>query len=236
MGRWLLLILIAANLLYGAWYWLQPPAPGQPVAAPLQDQEGVPRLTTLAERGPVPDTGDVGESVTAALEPETPAAQTCGRLGPFAEQVSARQVQNRLADLDIAARVDSEEVVVREDYWVHIPPRDSEAAALAMLRELQKRDIDSFLITDGDLVKGISLGFFSRRESAQKVRDKRREQGYPAEIREVPRTERKFWLLISSPGVAALDASRLDELARGGLDATLQQVPCADVAPAEDFD
>ena len=42
-------------------------------------------------------------------------------------------------------------------------------ASLRQLRELQSRNIDSYIITVGDLANGISLGIFSRKDSAEGV-------------------------------------------------------------------
>jgi hypothetical protein len=81
----------------------------------------------------------------------------------------------------------------KPDYWVYIPPRVSRKVAIRLLRELQSNKIDSYLITDGELSRGLSLGFFTEEVRAQTVHRARVAQGYDARIRIVPREYTEFW-------------------------------------------
>lgn len=189
-----------------------------------------------APSGPPIDarTGDA-ESIPDQLAGPPP-APLCGALGPFAEEISAKQVLGRLVDAGIVAALESREVVARYDHWVHIPPLADRDAALRVLHQLQQRRIDSFLITDGELANGISLGIFSRQGSAQKLAARHQSLGFDIAIRPLPRNEVQRWLLVQPDLVADIDAPLLAELRKGGMNIEFLRQPCADVAPALQFD
>ena len=134
-----------------------------------------------------PDTG----AITALAAPEV--VVTCWLIGPFAEQDSGRQVINRLQALDLTVDLQSRVQAGKSDYWVYIPPQVTRKVAISLLRELQSNKIDSFLITDGELSRGLSLGFFTQQARAQAVHRERVAQGYDARIKIVPREYTEFW-------------------------------------------
>jgi hypothetical protein len=186
MLRWVVLVLILLNALYFAWhqYALGSRSGGSAGAVPLQAR-GEP-LTLLGG----------GASLPPASAPEDTVAM-CHMIGPFAEQISARQVRDRLRALDIAVELYEMQVPQRIDYWVHLSPRATRKAAVELLRELQAKGIDSFLITEGELTNGISLGFFSREELALATLEERRRQGYSAASHPVQRFSSEIWAVYS---------------------------------------
>ena len=69
--------------------------------------------------------------------------------------------------LDIQAEIRSVDAAAGLDYWVYLAPLASRQASLRQLKELQARKIDSYIITQGDLANGISLGIFPRSDSVK---------------------------------------------------------------------
>lgn len=122
----------------------------------------------------------------------------CWLIGPFMESLSGRQVVSRLQALDIALQLKVIEFEGESDYWVHIPPQPSREAAIGLLRELQGKNIDGFLIAEGDLANGISLGLFTQKNRAEAVHSQRLEQGYDAHIRIVSRIYTQIWGVFDS--------------------------------------
>lgn len=249
MMRWLALALIAANLFYGGWQWRQQAAEAVEVPRPAAEagHQGVPRLLLLSERPaaaqprePVPVEAGAEPPLEPPLEPlPEPSPEqppSCGMLGPFGEQVSARQVQGRLSDTGIDAELQSRDVVVRKDLWVHIPPLPTREAALRLLRELQAKGVDSFLIANGELERGISLGIFSRPDSAESVARQQRQQGYEVAIQPLPRHQTEYWLMLAPEAAAAVDPPLLETLRRGGLKVEFSSQPCIGVAQSQEFD
>lgn len=132
------------------------------------------------------------KSVSVAVE-EKPTL--CWMLGPFSEQISAKQVLGRLEGLDIYFRLKAVEVQGKPDYWVYIPPYLSRKLAMSALSELQIKKIDSFLISSGEFENGISLGLFSGKDRAEKLLEKRKAQELAAKMAEKPRLYTEYWLI-----------------------------------------
>lgn len=163
---------------------------------------------------PVEEQG-VGEEIAVAkpgaeIVPAT--AQECIDLGPFSEVISARQVKLRLSSLDIPANIETRKIAIDPVYWVYLEPSENRGKALALLRELQNKRIDSFLISEGEFANGISLGFFRQQSSADELQQKRIEQGYDAKIRIKERYKDRFWLTLSAESAAKFSDSLMSKL------------------------
>src|SRR5690606_1236041 len=103
---------------------------------------------------------------------------SCLYLGGFDDESMAAAVRQRLLSLDIASDIQGLDVAAGIDYWVYLPPLVSRQASLRQLRELQSRNIDSYIITVRDLANAISLGIFSRKDSAESVVNRLQEVDY----------------------------------------------------------
>ncbi|AEA82618.1 hypothetical protein PSTAB_0655 [Stutzerimonas stutzeri] len=104
---------------------------------------------------------------------------------------------------------------------------------MRQLRELQSRNIDSYIITVGDLANGISLGIFSRKDSAEGVVARLREVDYAALVRELPRMHRKYWVRVGAASRGQLDDAMLQGLKNDMPELQHRQMPCAGVATSE---
>ena len=62
--------------------------------------------------------------------------------------------------------------------------------------------MDSYIITQGELAEGISLGLFRNKKSAERLTLKMQEMDYDVVIKEVLRGEKELWL--EFPQVSAL--------------------------------
>ena len=89
----------------------------------------------------------------------------------------------------------------------HLPPYDSRERALEVLSELQSRGVDSFIVKAGEDANAISLGYFTSEESAEGLRVKMHNAGYPAFVRETSRPVTEYWLYMPerADGAAALE-------------------------------
>ena len=189
------------------------------------------RLVLLAER----KGSGVSAQVAAAI-PAGPAAAICYMIGPFKEKISAHQVQDRLRALDITVNTYQVNIPDRPDFWVYLGPMRSRKEALDMLRELQSKKIDSFLIGDGDLVNGISLGFFTKEPLAQAVLKQRREQGYDAKLRAVPRFTQELWEVFADGQYAKLSDELWQQIKAGTQGVEQRKNSCDLIASAEKLD
>lgn len=235
--RWVFIVLLMCNGIFFLWqnYLEKAEVPLESVAGAPAPADA-PRLVLLRESldsaTPVDDRRVVVEKVEAAPEP----SNICWQIGPFKEEVSGKQVVSRLAALDIRLKLQSLEIADKPDYWVLIPPRTSRREALKLLKELQIKKIDSFLITEGELENGISLGFFTQRDRAENIFNKRREQGYPAEMREVPRAHTELWAIFDEGEYGKFSDALWQKITEGNQGLERRKNYCDKIASAGNFD
>lgn len=122
--------------------------------------------------------------------------QQCQLIGPFAELLHAEYLVERLTALDVQSSVRHIEISDGNNYWVYLKPEMSEKEALRRLYEVQAKSIDSYIIPEGELANGISLGQFSDPDSAKEKADRVREQGYAPEIKQIPKNHSEIWVEI----------------------------------------
>jgi hypothetical protein len=219
--RWMFLWLVALNLFYYVWHQQQAPLRVTEIAPVNMQQSSKRDIRLLSESGaPAPR----GEQV------EQPAEAACLFLGSFEVAADAASVEQRLLSLDIQSRVQSMDSAAGIDYWLYLPPLASRQASLRQLRELQVRKIDSYIITEGDLANGISLGIFPRSDSAESVMQRLRDAGYEPLLRELTRAHRSFWVRISPESRRLAEDSLLQRLAFDFKGLQHQLMPCEGIA------
>ncbi len=219
--RWLLILLVVLNLLFYLFYLNQArPVAGNPsqIAAPSQELDI--RLLSEAESFP-------------QRKPVNGSSNLCLLIGGFDGESLAQAVEQRLLSLDIDSQVEAVDEAAGVDHWVYLPPLVSRQASLRQLRELQSRNIDSYIITVGDLSNGISLGIFSRKDSAESVVSRLRRVDYSALIRELPRSHRRYWVRVAGEHKHLLSDELLAELVESFPVLESQQLPCSSIATSE---
>lgn len=221
--RWMFLWLIVLNLFYYVWHQQQ---------APLRVTEIAPLNLVQDSKRDIRLLSESNKAARRELVEVKPAEAVCLFLGSFELMADASAVEQRLLSLDIQSRVQSMDAAAGVDYWVYLPPLASRQASLRQLRELQARKIDSYIITQGDLANGISLGIFPRNDSAQSVMQRLRDAGYEPSLRELTRAHRSFWVRISPQSRRLADDSVLQRLAFDFKGLEQQLMPCEGVARA----
>lgn len=224
--RWLFLLFLVLNLFYYVWHQQKAPLRAKEVEAVEMrqgQQQGV-RLLSSADRERVrPETASASEVAEA---------DSCLFLGSFQLSAQAQQLEQRLTALDIQAEVRSVNAAAGLDYWVYLAPLASRQASLRQLKELQARRIDSYIITQGDLANGISLGIFPRHDSAESVMRRLRDAGYEPLLRELPRAQRSFWVRVAPQSRRLVDDA-LESLSVDFNGLQHQIMPCESVASGQ---
>lgn len=217
--RWIFILVISLNLLL---YFQQKQQGSYVTPEPEQPMEGSIRLLSELEgRGGVAEQGSSNSKAT------------CGTLGGFDQEQAALALQQRLRELDIDARLEPVDAKAGTDHWVYLPPLVSRQAALSRLREMQARNIDSYIITVGELANGVSLGIFSRREAAEAHRQRLRELGYDSLIRDLPRTRRSYRLAFDVSAWSRVQGPIAEELADQFPVMQMQEKSCGGIASSE---
>jgi hypothetical protein len=181
------------------------------------------------------EAGEAAIAQEAALVSE-PVEEMCWLIGPFKERVSGRQVVGRLEALDISLQLREIEFQGESDYWVHIAPQVSRQAAIKLLRELQSKKIDSFLIGEGELQNGISLGFFTQSARAKDVYEQRVAQGYAAEIKVVPRVYTELWAVFNAGESRKFSDALWEKIKEGNKDLERRKNYCDRIASVDNLE
>lgn len=219
--RWIFLLFVVLNLFYYVWHQQQAPLRVNQLA-PLEVPQGDKRDIRLLSESDVPVRRQVPTAPTEGA--------VCLFLGSFEREADAAVVEQRLLSLDIRSRVQSVDAVGGVDYWVYLAPLASRQASLRQLRELQARKIDSYIITQGDLANGISLGIFPRSDSAESVMQRLRTAGYEPAMRELPRAQRSYWVRVAPESRRLADDFLLQRLASDFNGLKHQLMPCEGIA------
>lgn len=217
------MLLVVLNAFYYVWNQQQAPMHAKEVAPLSMYQESRRDIQLLSESEPQ-------QRRETAIKEAPPEEAVCLFLGSFEESTEAEQVEQRLLSLDIRSQMQVVESAGAVDYWVYLPPLASRQASLRQLRELQARKIDSYIITQGDLSNGISLGIFPRHDSAGSVITRLRSAGYEPLLRELPRANRRNWVRIAPESRRLVDDSMLERLSLDFKGLQHQLMPCEGVA------
>ena len=129
----------------------------------------------------------------------------CLAIGDFQNVTESNALVSELRLQGLQARIELLEQIESE-YRVYMPPFTSDAAARQTLANLMGNGIDSFLISDGDLAQGISLGVFSAQPSAFGLQEELASGGYATNIQEIVRSNTEFWIVINSSTSSELEA------------------------------
>jgi len=173
--RTLFILLVAANVAFGAYVYLKEKAPNpdaQLVKAQLNADQI--RIVPPPERKPAP------ASVPApAAEPAVPApAVACVEWGTFGGGELAR-AQIAIDRLALGDRVRRIEVPVTVDFWVYIPPMRSRPEMERKVNELINLGVGEYypVLEPGRWRYAISLGIFRSEEGAKKFLATLRKKG-----------------------------------------------------------
>lgn len=185
--RWVFLSLVCLNLLVMVWFWRdQAGANQKSVKDPVQVGETLVLLSEL-------DSADLKyKQADTANNSDT--STRCYSVGPLADRIDAKHLKVRAEALGFNSELRGLATGTSIEHWVHIPPQSNRQQSLRLLRELQGRGIDSYIITQGDLAEGISLGLFRSSDSANKLSQKMKGLDYEVVIQEVSRGEKELWL------------------------------------------
>lgn len=223
--RWVFYSLLILNLVFLAWNLVDTSLSGGKSTVETRSVLSVSRsLTLLSEvRGAQPGAGH------ANLMDEH--AQLCPAIGPWGKPGRAVEALGVLRAAGYQGEVRSIQIEQQRLHWVYLPPFESRAAALDVLRELHSRGVDSFVVAEGEYRNAISLGYFESEESARGLRSRLKTAGYPAQIRETSEVITEYWVYLARSSIGDHRQALQDFLAAHG-DVMVNMSGCAAVADA----
>ncbi len=173
------------------------------------------------------------DSARAQQAAESYAAnEMCWKLGPFEERELASNIQTRLRATGVNLSVQKIATPVAPDYWVYAVPMETRQAAVELLRNLQQRNVDSFIIAEGELENGISLGFYSNEKTAREAVEAHLGQDYRVAMQVVPRNIEEYWGVVRTREFDKLSKEAWERFREDNGDLALEQKYCDIVATA----
>lgn len=189
--RWIFFALVFGNLLLLAVFWQQQALRDAPLVTHLEVPDSSKRIQLVSEL-----TQPLNEVVVSEVAVERD--RMCYVAGPYKDELDSKHLLARATALGLDGQINAVDIASGKpsEYWVHVPPRATRSEALRILKELQKRKIDSYIITQGELAEGVSLGLFRRQQSAAALQKKVEAFDIPVEIYNVTKSEREYWVEI----------------------------------------
>lgn len=219
--RWVFFSLLILNVVYLVFSLVMRGAPApQRVLAP--SAMGAAETLVLLEESSLPGRRDASSG--SGMPP------LCPVVGPWDQLTAADQAAQMLARSGYRATVESLRVARDRLHWVHLPAIADRDQALRVLRELQSRGVDSFIVADGADANAISLGYFSSADSARGLMMKMQTAGYPAEMRQTAKQVTEYWLRVNAESIRD-DGEALRALLASNPGISGNHVACAGPSP-----
>lgn len=189
--RWIFITLVFINLLLLAFFWQEKE----------RTEEQAPQAVEIATKGKaIMLLSELKDPLAPASSSQAQRQRSdlCYVAGPFSERIDARHLLARASALGFQGELNELQVTSDKpaEYWVYVPPRPSREQALSTLRELQKRNYDSYIITQGDMSNGVSLGLFRNKDSAYGLQRKVAAANIEVEVKTINQDVSEYWVEI----------------------------------------
>jgi len=204
--RLILVSLLIINLAYLGYQFTQPVKVVPEKSIDVAVASGAAPIRLLTEVSAKPKTNRAPSGKSQPL---------CWAVGPYPVELDAKHLYARMLAMDITAKVKPQSVVIKEEFWVYLPPLANRKQAMRKLRELQKRKVDSFVITEGELENGISLGLFGKQESVDRLLEKLKQKNIQASVKPLKRTRNQYWVIAPVNTQYPLDEATRNRLMEG---------------------
>ena len=177
--KWIIYILLLLNIAMFAWHYKSDKTTELATTNLLVHDEAVMSLVLLQERH---------------IQKEQTAKRKCFSLGPFEDKQQADLVSGLLKSSGIKAKRRISKDARRKAYWVLLPPAESREAAQKSVARLKQLKVDDyFMVVTGDKVNAISLGVFTKFESAHRRIKQMQDLGFKPEFEKVELPKREYW-------------------------------------------
>ena len=195
--KWILNALVVTNLLMFGWF-----SQHQPSWADSGKATG--RTAIPAGTGTISLMDEIAPVMKAAAETPQPlqSAGMCHIVGPFGDQTAADEVLAGVRELGREGSVRSATARVKTGYWVYLEAMPAQALG-DIVQELKRKGIEDYHRNERNQ---LSLGIYSRRESAERRQQSIAALGYAPLVEPLFRNETRYWI-----DVRELDAEVLSD-------------------------
>lgn len=208
--RAIFILLLAANLaFFGYQYFFVTSRAANPIVAKEASATEGRGLHLLSEQqeglAPRVNAASTTKATKEEIDDRQKNAEFCTMIGPYSQLLQAEFAVERLESLGVSAHITPIEIKEGESYWVYLKPEFSEKEALRRLYELQKKNIESHVITKGELSNGISFGRYGDYGDAEVRAKEIKALGYDADIKMLPKVIQETWVVVDAGFAEKLD-------------------------------
>ena len=221
--RWIFLTLLLLNSLFAAIEWSSKADKREILDKPYQVVDGGERLTLLRGEAAL-------HGVDVVSDNRSEVDRLCLLLGPLEVEEKASRLLEIFKVADVKVELVTQTLAKAPNYWVYLSPFDSRKAALNKLKKLQSAKVDSYLITQGELANGISLGVFENIDSARRMAERRRNQGYDVKVTELGKKDFEYWVAVMEEYTEGLDVKVSKIINKSEMSFEKRQIFCKSVA------
>ena len=177
--KWIIYTLLLLNIAMFAWHYQSDKAnEATSVALPEKDDTSI-SLVLLQEQ---------------RVQKEQVITRWCYSLGPFADKKQADLVSGILKSSGIKAKRRVSKDARRKAYWVLLPPAESREAAQKSVARLKQLKVDDyFMVVTGEKTNAVSLGVYTKFESAHRRIKEMQDLGFKPEFEKVELPKREYW-------------------------------------------
>ncbi len=204
--RLIVVSLLIINLAYLGYQFTQPVQVTQEATIDVAVATGAQPIRLLSEVPSKP------REISASPSSHSP---LCWAVGPYPVELDAKHLYARMLAMDMRAKVEAQSVVIKEEFWAYLPPLANRKQAMRKLKELQKRKVDSFVITEGELENGISLGLFAQQASVDRLLERLTEKNITASVKPLKRTRNQYWVTAPIDSQYPVDEATRNRLMEG---------------------
>lgn len=237
--RAIFLVLLIANVAFFVQqYFFKQPDHIASSGGNLDQRDGKNNLQLLSEinnENPLPKKPAQSHLSVVANGADQEGGNLCTMIGPYEQLLQAEYTVEQLAALSVVAHITPIEIQDGESFWVYLKPEMSEKEAVRRLYELQKKNIESHIITKGELTNGISFGRFADYAVAEMKLSEVNAQGYEVAIKRLPKTIQETWVVLDSNSAERVDDSVWANLLAKQIGLEKRQNFCLGVASQEMF-
>ena len=196
--KWIIYTLLLLNIAMFAWHYQSGESiEVTSVALPKQDDTAQPLVLLQEQR----------------LQKKQAITHWCYSLGPFEDKQQADLVNGILDSSGIKAKRRVSKDARRKAYWVLLPPAESRAAAQKSVARLKQLKVDDyFMVVTGEKTNAVSLGVFTKFESAHRRIKEMQELGFNPRFEKVELPKREYWWDWSRDGGKALNEAEMTKI------------------------
>ena len=178
---------------------------------------------------------DIAEDLSELASESEEDEVLCVYLSTFSFRDNAEALADQIRALGVNVKLWTQKVESQGPAMVYIKPFMSAQEARRELRVLKASRIDSFIIADGELTNGISLGVFRTEQNALAQQARVEALGYDVEISHMRIQEDQFSLVASGEILDALEDEYWLKIANKNKHISIQQKACNAVASEGNF-